>query len=56
MLFAIADCIQPFSYGITCFILDNEVRGVSFSFFKFIVLLAFKYDLSTHDDNSKIEQ
>ncbi|KAG4395805.1 hypothetical protein GLYMA_19G036450v4 [Glycine max] len=24
-LFALADCIQPFSYGITCFVPNNEI-------------------------------
>ncbi|XP_052734506.1 uncharacterized protein LOC108340198 isoform X2 [Vigna angularis] len=28
MLFAIADCIQPFSYGITCFVPDNEIMDL----------------------------
>ncbi|KAG4985011.1 hypothetical protein JHK86_032702 [Glycine max] len=31
MLFAIADCIQPFSYGITCFIPDNEIMDLRHS-------------------------
>jgi len=40
MLFAIADCIQPFSYGITCFVPDNEVCGIMFGFVIFIFALA----------------
>ncbi|XP_027909728.1 uncharacterized protein LOC114168941 isoform X2 [Vigna unguiculata] len=28
MLFAIADCIQPFSYGISCFVPDNEIMDL----------------------------
>ncbi|KAL9296251.1 hypothetical protein ACSQ67_022147 [Phaseolus vulgaris] len=31
MLFAIADCIQPFSYGITCFVPDNEIMDLRHS-------------------------
>ncbi|RDY02949.1 hypothetical protein CR513_13529, partial [Mucuna pruriens] len=31
MLFAIADCIQPFSYGITCFVPDNEILNLRHS-------------------------
>jgi len=42
MLFAIADCIQPFSYGISCFVPDNEVWGVMFGVFIFIFPLALK--------------
>lgn len=31
MLFSIADCIQPFSYGITCFVPDNEIMNLRHS-------------------------
>ncbi|KAL2329164.1 hypothetical protein Fmac_022591 [Flemingia macrophylla] len=31
MLFSIADCIQPFSYGITCFVPDDEIMNLRHS-------------------------
>ncbi|TKY67768.1 Nucleoporin NUP188-like [Spatholobus suberectus] len=31
VLFAISDCIQPFSYGIACFVPDNEVMDLRHS-------------------------
>jgi len=46
-LFTATDCVQSFSCETIYFAPDNqEVWGVGFNFFKFIVLLVYKLDLS----------